>query len=88
MPEAEFGIPAPAALIDALQAAVLELGAPSTFTAVLDRPGDPAHGDLTTNAALVLASTLNRPPREIATDIAANNFPLPVALRDADTAGY
>jgi arginyl-tRNA synthetase len=71
MPEAEFGIPAPAALIDALQAAVLELGAPSTFTAVLDRPGDPAHGDLTTNAALVLASTLNRPPREIATDIAA-----------------
>jgi arginyl-tRNA synthetase len=71
MPEAEFGIPAPAALIDALQAAVLELGAPSTFTAVLDRPGDPAHGDLTTNAALVLASTLGRPPREIATDIAA-----------------
>ena len=70
MPEAELGVPAPAALVDALQVAVLELGAPSNFTPMLDRPGDPAHGDVTTNAALVLASVLKRPPREIATDIA------------------
>ena len=71
MPEADFVVPAPASLKQALQAAVLELGAPSTFAPLLDRPGDPAHGDLTTNAALVLASTLKRPPREIATEIAS-----------------
>ena len=71
MPEAEFAVPAPAALRDALQAAVAEMGAPSSFIALLDRPGDSAHGDLTTNAALVLAGTLKRPPREIASEIAA-----------------
>ena len=71
MAEAELGVPAPAALVAALRAAVHELGAPSTFTPMLDRPGDPAHGDLTTNAALVLAGALKRPPREIADDIAA-----------------
>jgi arginyl-tRNA synthetase len=71
MPEADVVVPAPAALRDALQAAVLELGAPPSFAPLLDRPGDPAHGDLSTNAALVLAGTLKRPPREIATDLAA-----------------
>jgi arginyl-tRNA synthetase len=71
MPEAEFVVPAPAALREALQAAVVELGAPAAFVALLDRPGDSAHGDLTTNAALVLAGMLKRPPREIASEIAA-----------------
>ncbi len=71
MPGAEFSVPAPAALTAALQEAVLELGAPSDFTPLLDRPGDSAHGDLTTNAALVLAASLKRPPREIATDMLA-----------------
>jgi arginyl-tRNA synthetase len=70
MAEAEFAVAAPAVLRQALQAAVLELGAPTSFTPVLDRPGDPEHGDLTTNAALVLAGILKRSPRAIATDIA------------------
>ena len=70
MPEAEFVVAAPAVLREALQAAVLELGAPTSFSPVLDRPGDSAHGDLTTNAALVLAGVLKRSPREIAIDIA------------------
>ena len=70
MAEAEFAVAAPAVLRRALQAAVLELGAPTSFSPGLERPGDPEHGDLTTNAALVLAGILRRSPREIATDIA------------------
>ena len=70
MTEADFAVAAPAVLRQALQVAVLELGAPTSFSPVLDRPGDPGHGDLTTNAALVLAGILKRSPREIATDLA------------------
>ncbi len=36
----------------------------------LERPKDPEHGDFATNVALVLASTLKRPPRAIAEEIA------------------
>jgi arginyl-tRNA synthetase len=37
---------------------------------VVEAPRDPAHGDLTTNAAMVLASRTGRRPREFATMIA------------------
>jgi arginyl-tRNA synthetase len=37
----------------------------------LDQPRDPAHGDLTTNVALILAKKLKRKPRELAGEIAA-----------------
>jgi arginyl-tRNA synthetase len=33
---------------------------------VVEKPKDPSHGDLATNAALVLAQSLKKPPREIA----------------------
>jgi len=36
----------------------------------LERPRDPAHGDLASNVALSLASRLRRPPRQIADEIA------------------
>ena len=36
----------------------------------LERPKDPEHGDFATNVALALASTLKRPPRAIAEEIA------------------
>ena len=42
------------------------LGAPPDFTPVLERPRDPAFGEWTTNAALVLAKPLARKPRELA----------------------
>jgi arginyl-tRNA synthetase len=71
MAGAESVVSAPDALREGLQAAVRELGAPASFIPLLDRPGDAAHGDLTTNAALVLARELKRSPREIATDLAA-----------------
>lgn len=38
---------------------------------VVDEPTVRAHGDYSTNAALVLARPLGRPPREIATELAA-----------------
>jgi len=37
----------------------------------LDQPRDPSHGDLTTNIALILARKLDRKPRELAGEIAA-----------------
>lgn len=37
----------------------------------LDQPRDPSHGDLTTNIALILAQKLDRKPRELAGEIAA-----------------
>ena len=51
--------PAPSgALLAVLSDAVRDLGAPDDFQPRLDRPGDPAHGDLTTNVAMVLAGAL------------------------------
>ncbi len=35
----------------------------------LERPRDPSHGDVATNVAMTLASTLRRPPRAIAQEI-------------------
>jgi arginyl-tRNA synthetase len=46
------------------------LGVPAV-DAVLERPGDPEHGDYATTLALRLAKPLRRPPREIAEELAA-----------------
>lgn len=54
------------ALADAARSA----GAPDDFTPELERPREPEHGDLATNAAMVLAGRLGRPPREIAGEMA------------------
>lgn len=45
-------------------------GAPEAFSAELERPANPEHGDFSSNAALVLARPLRRPPRAIAEEIA------------------
>jgi len=44
---------------------------------VLDRPSDAAHGDYATNAALKLAGTERRPPRELAAELAEGAAKLP-----------
>ncbi len=44
-------------------------------------PRDAAHGDYATNAAMLLAKSARRPPREVAEQIVANWPPLPVAER-------
>jgi len=53
----------------ALEKALAELGVTDARIG-LERPRDPAHGDLATNVALTLAKRLGRPPRAIAEDLA------------------
>jgi len=53
---------------------------------VLERPGEPEHGDYATNVALQLAGTRRRPPREIAAEIAEAAAGLEAVDR-ADVAG-
>ena len=57
-------------------------GAPVT----LERPADPDHGDYATNVALKLAGLQQRPPREIADEIAAQVVEDGIATR-AEAAG-
>jgi arginyl-tRNA synthetase len=52
----------------------------------LERPGEPEYGDYATNAALRLAGTRRRPPRELATEIASVAAELPDVAR-AEVAG-
>jgi arginyl-tRNA synthetase len=52
----------------------------------LERPSDDAHGDYATNAALRLAGARRRPPRELATELAAAAESLPEVER-AEIAG-
>ncbi|HZD06280.1 MAG TPA: arginine--tRNA ligase, partial [Longimicrobiales bacterium] len=54
-----------AALVTALREMGVEDADPH-----LERPREPAHGDWATNVALTLASTLRRPPRTIAEELA------------------
>ena len=53
--------------VSRLAAALTEVaGAPVE----LERPSDPSHGDYATNVALRLAGQLQRPPREVAAELA------------------
>ena len=42
------------------------VGAPDDFVALIERPRESAHGDWATNAAMLLAKSLRKKPREIA----------------------
>lgn len=66
-----------AAVLARVQAAVATLVAAGALPAAIDRsrvlvepPRDPSHGDLATNAAMVLAKDAGRKPRELADQIA------------------
>src|SRR3546814_9474763 len=52
----------------ALDRAVKTLADPSSRPS-LERPKQAEHGDFSTNAAMLLAKPLGRPPREIAADL-------------------
>ena len=56
-------------LTGALASAARAAGAPEGFDPELSRPRDRDHGDWASNAALVLAGSLEAPPREIANRI-------------------
>lgn len=75
------------ALAEALRAAAAELGAPPDFEPQVERPGDPAHGDFASNAALVLAGKLGRPPRELASALAERLDRDAIRVTDVSVAG-
>ncbi len=55
----------------AVQRIVPTAGSADLARVVVEPPRDAAHGDLATNAAMVLAKVAGRPPRALATEIAA-----------------
>ena len=62
-------------------------GAPEDFVPELERPRDPEHGDLASNAALVLGGRTDRPPRGLAEEIAGAVDTSAAGLRSVDVAG-
>ncbi|MFQ5888897.1 MAG: arginine--tRNA ligase [Gemmatimonadota bacterium] len=76
-----------AALATELRRAVREAGGPPDFEPTLERPPDPRHGDLASNAALVLAGRLKLPPRELAHRIARTIDPAAAGLSAVEVAG-
>ncbi|MFQ5746695.1 MAG: arginine--tRNA ligase [Gemmatimonadota bacterium] len=74
-------------LVAALRAAAISCGAPEDFVPELARPGDESHGDLASNAALVLAARLGRPPRALAEDIAHALDVRKAAVQSVEVAG-
>src|SRR4051812_14449589 len=77
-------------LHEGLQAIVDELArtgeAAGTPRVELERPRDEKHGDFATNAALMLAPLLRRPPREVAQEVAERAGALP-GVASVDVAG-
>ena len=59
-----------ARVAEAMQQLFPEAGADLVARIVVEPPRDPAHGDLSTNAAMVVAKPLGRNPREVATALA------------------
>jgi arginyl-tRNA synthetase len=76
-----------AALQEQLERIAAGLGNGSPPAVQLDRPRNPAHGDLATNIAMVLAGRIGRPPREIAQDIIARLDLAGAGLASAEIAG-
>ena len=58
-------------LIEAVRSALVDLGVEPPGAVQLERPGNPDHGDWSTNAALACAKAAARNPRELGTDLAA-----------------
>ena len=75
------------ALREELGRAAVEIGAPEGFVAELERPANPEHGDLASNAALVLAKPLRRAPRGIAEEIAGRLDRERAGVRSVEIAG-
>ncbi|MFD2649792.1 arginine--tRNA ligase [Devosia albogilva] len=59
-----------ARIAEAMQQLFPDAGADLIARIVVEPPRDPAHGDLSTNAAMVVAKPLGRNPREVATALA------------------
>ena len=74
------------AFLRAIQSCCRELGWP-TEGIVVERPKDPSHGDWASPAALMLARRLQRPPREIAQELATGLDLDPAVFAGVEIAG-
>jgi len=68
-------------LSESLRAALEATGQAKPEELLWEVPRDAAHGDYATNAAMLLAKSARRPPREVAEQIVANWPPLPAVER-------
>lgn len=77
--------------VDALRTeiglAARSLGAPDDFSAVIERPRDPAFGEWATNAAMLLAKALKLPPRDVAGKLIGAMRLETVGIASAEIAG-
>jgi len=82
-------VKAPDVLRSALAQAAAKLGAPALkdTDVLLERPKDPAHGDVATNLALALAKTLKGKPRDVAGKLVAALELPPGVVRRVEIAG-
>ena len=71
---------------DALKALYPSIAEEALSRIVVEPPRDPAHGDLSTNAAMIVAKPLGRNPREIATAI-ADHFKADADVAAVEVAG-
>jgi arginyl-tRNA synthetase len=70
-----------------LTRAARAIGAPDDFEPVLERPRDPSFGDWATSAAMVLARTLRKKPRDIADSLVGAIDNARAGIRAAEIAG-
>lgn len=87
MPPIEPSVSPPDVLAAAIGDAARQAGAPDDFEAQVECPADSSHGDLASNAALVLAKRLRRPPRELALELAENLDHERAGVSDVTVAG-
>lgn len=74
-------------LIQALREIFSEMDLPWPEKLVIEEPRDPAHGDLSSNAALLLAKAAKRPPRDLAAAICSRLAASCPGLASAEVAG-
>ncbi|ODT81096.1 MAG: arginine--tRNA ligase [Pelagibacterium sp. SCN 64-44] len=75
-----------ARIANAMQLLFPEIGAELLARIVVEPPRDPAHGDLSTNAAMVVAKPLGRNPREVASAL-VEHFRTDLDVVSVDIAG-
>ena len=73
--------------MEALARAARQIGAPEPPTFSIETPHDPAHGDASTNLAMVLARLLRRKPREVAEQLVAKLDLPPGYVKRVEIAG-
>lgn len=74
-------------LTDALSDILSEMRLPVPDKLTVSEPKDPAHGDLSTNAALLLAKESGKPPRKLAEEICAKILEKCPSAERAEIAG-